>query len=133
MKLVLADLILLFHFSIVLFVVLGLVLIWVGYFLKLRWVRNFYFRLVHLLTMGIVLLESCVGWVCPFTTWENKLRESAGQTAYSESFIAHWVHRLMFYEFSERTFTIIYVLFFLVVIASFIFVRPDIKGRDYCP
>jgi hypothetical protein len=130
MRSLLADLILLAHFAILLFVVLGLLFIWIGYFLNFRWVRNFYFRFAHLLTIGIVVLESVLGWICPFTTWENQMRASAGQTPYAQSFVAHWVHRVMFYEFSERTFTIIYVVFFALVVASFIFVRPEFRKNS---
>jgi hypothetical protein len=130
MGLMLADLILIFHFAIVLFVGLGLLFVWMGYFLNFRLVRNVYFRLAHLLVMGIVVLESCVGWVCPFTIWENQLRGSTGQAGYSESFVAHWIHRLLFYEFSERTFTIIYIVFFALVAASFIIVRPEFRRNS---
>jgi hypothetical protein len=123
----LADTILLLHFGIVLFIVMGLALVWIGFFLKWKWIHHFYFRVAHIVAMGIVVLESCFGFICPCTTWENDLRVAAGQAPYEQSFVAHWVHRLMFYQFSEKTFTIIYIVFFALVVASFIWVRPSIK------
>ena len=77
----LADLILLLHFAFVIFVVGGLVAIWVGYFLRWRFVRDVRFRVAHLLAMAFVLGESLLGIICPLTTWEDKLRMKAGEMA----------------------------------------------------
>lgn len=120
-----ADLILVFHFTFVLFVVLGLLVIWIGYFRQWVFVRNFWFRLVHLLTIGLVASESLVGILCPLTAWENqfRLRACSGQ-AYQGSFIQHWIHQVMFYNASETTFTVIYLLFFSAVLLSLWFVAP---------
>src|SRR5436190_2400243 len=93
----LADLVLVVHFAFVLFVLLGLFAIWMGRFLRWSWVRNFWFRLAHLLAIGIVVAESVGGVVCPLTTWEDKLRRLAGGgEIYAGSFMQHWIHRLMF-------------------------------------
>jgi hypothetical protein len=75
--------------------------------------------------MAVVVVESLGGVVCPLTTWEAKLRVLAGGGGiYAGSFIQHWVHCLMFFDASERTFTSIYVAFFAVVVASVFLVRP---------
>jgi len=121
----LADVILVVHFAFVVFVVGGLVAVWAGRFLRWAWVRNAWFRLAHLLAIGIVAGEAVGGVICPLTTWEARLRETAGEMGvYQGSFIQHWVHRLMFFEASERTFTVIYVAFFALVLASFWWVKP---------
>lgn len=123
--LVLADLVLVIHFLFVAFVVLGLLLIWIGWFRRWNFVRNFWFRVAHLAAIGVVAAESLIGFVCPLTTWEDKLRLLAGGEArYQESFIQHWLHRVMFFDVSPRVFTIIYVVFFLLVILSLGFVPP---------
>src|SRR5438093_4596768 len=96
----LADLILLLHFAFVIFVVGGLVVIWVGYFLRWRFVRDVRFRVAHLLAMAFVLGESLLGVICPLTTWEEQLRLSAGQGTYGGSFVQHWVGRIMFFNVS---------------------------------
>jgi len=99
--------------------------VWAGRFLRWAWVRNAWFRLAHLLAIGIVAGEAVGGVICPLTTWEARLRETAGEMGvYQGSFIQHWVHRLMFFEASERTFTVIYVAFFALVLASFWWVKP---------
>jgi hypothetical protein len=121
----LADLILILHFAFVAFVVAGLLLVWVGWLCHWRFVRNFWFRLAHLLAIGVVAAESLAGIVCPFTVWENRLRLLAGGgERYQGSFVQHWLHRMMFFEANESTFTILYVLFFAAVALSFWLVKP---------
>jgi len=126
----LADLVTLLHFAYVAFVVVGLVLVWIGYFLRWDWVRGLFFRLAHLVAMAIVVIEAVFGVTCPLTTWEFELRRLAGDGGDSEkSFVAEWVHRLMFFELDESTFTVIYVVFFLALAASFVLVRPRAPRR----
>jgi hypothetical protein len=121
-----ADLVLLVHFSYVAFVVVGLLLVWIGYFRGWAFVRNVWFRGLHVLSMAIVVLESVFGIECPLTTWEHSLRLRAGQGGlYEKSFMEHWIHRIMFFELEPSTFTVIYVAFFLAVVASFVWVRPS--------
>jgi hypothetical protein len=121
----LADLILLIHFFYVLFVVLGLAVIWIGFFMRWAFVRNFWFRLVHLLAIGYVVAESLGGMICPLTLWENQLRIKAGNGVYQGSFMEHWVHQMMYYDGSPETFTAIYVIFFGAVLLSLWCVPPQ--------
>lgn len=113
-----ADLVLLIHFAIVLFVVGGLLLIVLGNFLRWSWVNHWWFRAMHLLAISVVVLESWLGIECPLTTLENWLRLQAGQGVYQGSFIQHWVHGVMFYEASGWVFALAYTLFALVVVAA---------------
>ncbi|MDR7122990.1 DUF2784 domain-containing protein [Rheinheimera soli] len=125
--LVLADAILLVHVLFVCFVVFGLVAIYLGYFLNWLWVRNMAFRLLHLFAIGIVVLQSWLGVICPLTIWEMALRKEAGVVTYSGSFIQHWLHQLLFYTAPEWVFILLYSAFGLLVLASWFVVRP--KGR----
>ena len=123
--LALADVVLVIHVAFVGFVVVGLVLIWIGWFRGWAFVRNFWFRAAHLAAIGMVAAESLSGCVCPLTTWENRLRLLAGgEQRYAGSFIQHWLHRLIFFEVDERVFTIAYLAFFVAVVLSFWLVRP---------
>lgn len=123
-----ADIILIVHFAFVLFVVGGLALIWIGYAASWQWVRNFWFRAAHLAAIVFVASEALLGIVCPLTEWEDALRSTAGGAAGSatndKSFIARWVHQLMFFQLPEWVFTVMYVTFALVVAATFWFVPP---------
>jgi hypothetical protein len=121
----LADAILVVHFAFVLFVIFGLLLTWIGYFAGWKFVRNPWFRGAHLLAMGVVVAESLFGIICPLTKWEIALRVKAGgDPAYAGSFIQHWVHRVMFFEVSEQTFTVLYVIFFVLIVLSLVVVPP---------
>jgi hypothetical protein len=122
---VLADLILLIHFGFVAFVLLGFVVIWVGYFRGWPFVRNFWFRCAHLLAIGIVAAEAIGGIICPLTKWEAQFRLRAGVNVdYAGSFMQHWIHKIMFFDIPESAFTIIYLIFFSLVAISLWFVRP---------
>jgi len=122
---ILADVVLVLHALIVFFVVGALPVIWVGAVCNWRFVRAFSFRLTHLLLIGLVVAESLFGIICPLTVWEDQLRLRAGLGArYEGGYIAHWVHRLLFYEADQRIFIIGYVLFFLAVMLTLFLVKP---------
>lgn len=91
----LADLILVLHFAIVIFVVGGQALILAGWARSWQWVRNFHFRLVHLITIGYITVQAWLGELCPLTVWEQQLRARAGQPVYEQSFIEYWVSRAL--------------------------------------
>ena len=57
---------------------------------------------------------------CPLTIWEDALRGAHGE----KSFVARWIHRVLFYDFPGWMFTVAYVLFALAVAATWLFVRP---------
>lgn len=116
----LADFILFVHFAFVLFVVGGLGLIWIGAAAGWRWVRNFWFRIAHLAAIAFVAVESLAGVWCPLTVWEAQLRGARAE----KSFIAQWIHRLLFYDFPDWIFMTVYVLFAVVVAVTFWWVRP---------
>ena len=121
----LADVILTIHVLFVLFVVLGLVLIYAGYCLKWRCVRNLRFRILHLIAIVIVVIQSWLGIICPLTTLEMWLRDQAGQTHYSGSFIQHWLQSLLYYEAPSWVFVVVYTGFGALVAASWFVVRPQ--------
>lgn len=121
---VLADLVLVFHIGFVAFVVAGLFLILAGGFRGWKWVRNPWFRAAHLAAIGVVVLQSWLGIVCPLTTLEMALRDRGGDATYEGTFIAHWLRHLLFYEAPLWAFVVCYSLFALAVIGSWWKVRP---------
>jgi hypothetical protein len=128
--LLLADLTLIVHAAFVAFVIIGLLLIWIGWFRGWTFVRNVWFRLAHLAAIGVVAAESLAGFVCPLTTWEDKLRLLAGgEVRYQGSFVQHWLHQVMFFDFDEKVFTVLYVFFFLAVALSLWLVPPYRRHR----
>jgi hypothetical protein len=105
----------------------GLPLIWAGTALGWHWVRNFWFRAAHLGAILFVAAEALLGLVCPLTEWENALRGGPAQEA---GFIAHWVRRLLFWDFPPWVFTAMYVAFALAVLATFLLAPPDSPRRN---
>ncbi len=119
-----ADTILIVHALFVAFVVLGLFAIYLGHFLSWQWVRNRNFRIAHLIAIGIVVVQSWIGVVCPLTDWEMALRSKAGSQAYSGSFIQHWLQELIYYAAPDWVFVVVYTAFGGLVLAAWYLVRP---------
>ncbi len=124
----LADLVVTIHFGYVAFVVVGLLLTILGAVCGWRWIRNRWFRGLHLLAILVVVAEAWLGIECPLTTWENQLRSAAGSSTYSSGFIAQWLHDCMFFDAPPWVFTLGYTAFGLAVIATWWLVPP--KWRD---
>jgi hypothetical protein len=122
--LLIADAILIGHLLFVVFVVFGLILIFVGKFLSWQWVRNPWFRVTHLLAIGVVVLQSWLGVICPLTIWEMDLRSKAGESVYEGSFITHWLTELLYYQAPPWVFVVCYTLFGGLVLSSWFLVRP---------
>ena len=123
----LADLVVVAHAAYFSFVVLGLVAILAGIAFRWKWVRNPWFRWIHISMIGIVVAEALAGIPCPLTVWERQLRAGAGQVAYAGDFIGYWTHRLLFFRFEPWVFTVVYTAFGLAVLAAFILAPP--RGR----
>ena len=111
MDAVLADAALVLHFGIVLFVVGGLLLVLVGNAAGWRWVNKKWFRFAHLAAIAIVVAESWLGITCPLTTLEGWLRIQSGGAAATDSFVAYWVQRWLFYTAPDWVFTLGYTTF----------------------
>ncbi|WP_372882872.1 DUF2784 domain-containing protein [Psychromonas sp.] len=120
-----ADTILFIHFSFVVFVILALILIVIGGYLKWVWIRNWWFRLTHLAGICFVVVQSWLGLICPLTTFEMWLREQINEAQYSGSFIQYWLQRILYYQAPDWVFTFIYTTFGLLVIVSWIQFPPE--------
>lgn len=121
---VLADFVLLMHLMFIFFVVLGQMLIMAGGLRQWQWVRHPGFRWAHLLAIGLVVAQSWLGIICPLTDLEMALREKAGDLTYEGTFIAHWLHQIIFLDASPWVFTLGYTLFGLAVMASWWWIKP---------
>jgi hypothetical protein len=71
----LADIVVTVHLGFMLFVLIAQILIVVGWVLRWAWVRNFWFRFIHLASIGLVAGEALGKIECPLTTLERHLRK----------------------------------------------------------
>ena len=129
----LADTVLIIHAGFVAFVTGGFVLILLGMFRKWSWVRNFWFRLFHLGSIAFVVAMAWLGQLCPLTTWESSLRQGAGDSGYSGSFVEHWLRKLIYYDFAPWVFTAAYTGFGALVLLTWIKLPPRRPGKAASP
>ena len=120
-----SDALLVVHFMVVVFIVGGLVLVWTGAALGWPWVRNPWFRYLHLGAIAFVAAEALLGVVCPLTVWEDLLRGGPRP----ESFVGRWVHYFLYYQAPEWVFTTAYVAWALATLVTLRFVPPRSLNR----
>lgn len=119
-----ADLVLVTHVAFVAFVVGGLLLILGGGFCGWQWIRNPWFRVLHLAGIGLVIAQAWLGVDCPLTTLEMALRERAGDATYHSTFIAHWLQALLYYDAPAWVFVAGYTAFGLAMAGCWWRFRP---------
>lgn len=120
----LADFVLMTHVGFVAFVIVGLLAILAGGACGWNWIRNPWFRALHLAGIGLVVVQAWFGVICSLTTLEMYLREKAGDSTYSGTFIAHWLQKVLYYEAPAWVFAVCYTVFGLAVIGSWLKFRP---------
>ena len=104
---ILADAVLILHFTFVAFVFAGALLL-------LRWRKLVWLHLPAALWGAVV---EFTGWICPLTPLENRLLERAGRAGYSGDFINHYLLPVIYPE--SLTAKVQLVLGLLVVGANF--------------
>ncbi|MBY6187449.1 DUF2784 domain-containing protein [Marinobacter hydrocarbonoclasticus] len=124
-----ADLVLLIHVLFVVFVVAGLLLIWLGWGCHWQWVRHRGFRWAHLAAIGMVAAQAWLGQLCPLTLLEQWLRQTAGQAGYQGSFIQHYLHQWLYYQAPWWVFILAYTLFALLVLMTWWAVPPQSRNK----
>ena len=127
--LLLADIIAVIHLGYVVFVILGFILILAGIYLKWKWIRNQWFRMIHLAAIAGVALEALVGINCPLTVLEFSLRYGVAPFDRRVSFVGGLIDSILYYDAPAWLFTIIYVGFALLVAITFVMAPPTRRGR----
>ena len=126
----LADLIVVVHFLIVAFVLGSQVLILLGYWRHWIWIRKTAFRIIHLILVVFIAVQSLAGNLCPLTIWEYRLRLLAGQVVEKDvSFMARLFRYIIFYDLPAWAFNVIYVSFGILVIMTFFLIPSEILFR----
>jgi hypothetical protein len=81
-----ADVVVVLHLLFILYVVLG------GLF-ALKWRRAW---VLHLPAAAWGAAIELLGWWCPLTSIENRLREAAGRSGYEAGFVDHYIVPLVY-------------------------------------
>jgi hypothetical protein len=126
---VLADLTAAFHLAYFSAVVAGLVCIWVGA-KDWAWTRNLWFRLSHLLAIGIVLVENTFGLSCPLNRLEWGLRAAAPAAAApaaakeASTGVGFVLDQLLFHTLSGNLLNGLWWVFGVLALALLVLVPP---------
>lgn len=81
-----ANVVLIVHLAFIVAVVLG----------GLAWLRWRYAPLLHLPMAAWGIYVEAAAASCPLTVWENRLLQAAGESGYSDSFISHYLLRILY-------------------------------------
>ncbi len=118
------------HLLYSLVIVIGFLLIIIGFFARWNWIRNFKFRLIHLLMIGIVAVESVFNAECPLTWLEYKLMSLDHMKHSSMPFIAGMVYKVLYYNLPVWLFNAVYIIFGLTVFIIW-FAIPPVLPKKY--
>lgn len=117
----LADIVLVLHALVVLFILGGLIAIWTGAWFKRDWIRNRMFRLVHLVAIGVVAILAVSDIPCPLTVVEDWLR--TGRVG-PQGFVQRWVSYWLYYNLPSWVFATAYAAFLLIVTVTWFGIPP---------
>ena len=126
MKEITADLVLIIHFIIVVFISSLFLLIPMGYQFYWKWVKKLKLRLIHLGLMTLITFETIIGITCPLTIIENNLRG----IYISNSFFSSLVSKIIFWELPRLFFLILYILCLFWTIFIWFRFPPEKKKRN---
>ncbi|PCJ47618.1 MAG: hypothetical protein COA74_10800 [Gammaproteobacteria bacterium] len=121
----LADIVLILHTLFVVFIITILLLTVIGGYRQWKWIRNWWLRVCHLIGIVFVVIQSWAGLVCPLTTLEAWLRSHNGGAQYEGSFIQYWLERFLYFSASEWIFIVVYTVFGLLVILTWVRFPPQ--------
>lgn len=144
-----ANVVVFIHVLFVGIVVFAVPVILLGWWRRWNWVRNFWFRMIHLLMITIVVIETVFGVPCPLTVWEKELRLTGGQLRiqlnedgtqkfneagepmfkankeFEGDFVGRLLHRIIFFEdIPEEWLEYCYYLFGVLVLVTLFLVPP---------
>jgi hypothetical protein len=123
----LANVVLVIHFAIVVFIVTGLPLIVVGAWRHWAWVRGWHWRVLHLTATVFVAAESLLGMACPLTVWEDVLRGYRPRSG----FLERWIERLMFFDLPSWVFTLLYTVYGILIAVMWVAIPANSRRHQH--
>lgn len=118
------DAIVLLHFSFVVFVLFGgVLLIW---WRKIAW--------LHIPAVVWGALIEFTGWICPLTPLENRLRDQAGLEMYEGDFVMRYIMPVLYPEDLTRSLQIVIGLIVVLInlgFYSYVFIYRKSNTRSH--
>lgn len=108
------------HLAVIAFNVAGLVVIPLGGWLGWPFVRGFWLRLAHLVSLALVALQAVLGRACFLTDWQDALT-GGGR---GDPLIVRWANSVIYWPLPIWVFTAIYVAILAYVVALWRLVPP---------
>ena len=108
----LAALILSIHVLVIGFNLFGLVAVPIGAWRGWEWVHRSGWRLLHLLSLGVVALQALLGRACFLTLWQ-----AAAEAGSAEPLVMRWVNALIYWPLPLWVFTLAYCAIFTYALA----------------
>lgn len=124
-----ATLILLVHFAVVAFNVFGLIAVPIGRLFGWEFVRGFWWRFAHVLSLAAVALQAVLGRACFLTIWENARRTDAGPSDVPPM-IASWINSVLYWPLPLWVFAAGYVGVLLYALMLWRWVPPRIRTTE---
>ena len=120
----LANVVTIVHLTYFVFVVGGFLGIVLGPARGWTWVFNPWFRIMHLLSVLVVLAEDLTGWNCPLNVVESSLRSPGTENAEASSGFGYLLDQLLHHTLSERVLDGVYWTLGVASVLLLFFVPP---------
>jgi hypothetical protein len=127
---VLVNLVIVVHLAYFVFVVGGFFCILIGARLGWKWIRNPWFRIAHLLSVFIVLVEDRLAVNCPLNVLESSLRSPGGEAAQAPAEPISVLDQLLHHTISERVLDALYWTLGPLLVLLLFLVRPKFRARS---
>ena|SRR5579863_2375697 len=121
--------ILYFHFAVVVFNVFWLAVVPIGAWQRWSFVRNYWWRSTHILTLIIVAAQAVAGRLCFLTTLQDYFQGRAGGNTAPPSLLTRAVARVVFWPLPDWVFAPLYVLALACAAVLWITVPPVHRPR----
>lgn len=115
------------HAFIILFNIFGLVAVPMGAWLRWRFVRIAWWRVLHLASLLIVAVQAVFGQACFLTLWQASL-ELGGADTVTPPLIYTWVNSLIYWPLPLWVFTVLYLAVLAYAAALWWLVPPRRRG-----
>jgi hypothetical protein len=118
------------HIGYFLFVIGGSIAIVVGAAKRWGWIRNLWFRLAHVASVYVVIIEDIFNFSCPLNTIEADLRVRSDSSGVASSTAGHLLDYLLHQTIPSRVLDVTYWSLGAILIVLLFVVPPRLKSHS---